>query len=136
MHVSGFSTQRAVCGGLGATRKSRWAFRDLAALAAQLEARQVPDRAYPGQEEIGATAHRYEARDVGGPPPHGMCGHRERGALRGHVRADRVDVVVEAVEVAVIHPGVLHEIELPRPIAVSADEVQATLPILARGPFV
>src|SRR6516225_8013127 len=92
------------------------AFQSLGAQGA--EGSQPPQRPDPGKEEIGAATDRRERRQPRDLPPNGPlrdC-HVKRAVL---VAYDRVAFVAELMEVRVVDPHVLRELEL-------ADEARTT----------
>ena len=73
--------------------------------------RQVPQRLESGQEEVGAAPHGGERRQALDLFPDRPL--RDREVERAVLRADdRIALVAELVEVLVVHPHVLRELEL------------------------
>ena len=90
------------------------------------QVRQIAYCVDPGEEEVGPAHHRDELREPGQPGPHRVARDGEAGAsiMAGH---QGVRVLVKAIELGVIDPCVLDELELAGDIGAQAYEVQSPL---------
>src|SRR5690606_3680628 len=106
------------------------------------EGGEVLDRAQAGKKEVLSALHPNEWLELPLAVAYGtrLDGEAARGFGRrlrqpgiGMLRDEWVRFRVEALEVRVIDPGVLHELELPRDVRVEADEVEpAVEPVVLR----